>query len=330
MLAVNFVWIAHDPVCRPCATSTSLGANAYCNRLTVSRRFPTPLRRERSPMASRSLAMRVLCGLQLLESQAASWRFQEEAGDAVTFRRFGDDAIVFNMSTWESLDAQTSYFADPDRHPWEVAYNPAKAGGADAARRRHRRVPRRRKPEQPRPTSETSRDHLRPRSRGRGVHQLRHAGVPLPGTDHRRLPGDIEGLLVLPVQRNNAEDARGRHRALQQDQERSSLRSRQAAARLPGSEAPQGAHGRAQRHYLLDGSGMESHRAADGAPPIQRADDLEGKGSAGAKAFPQRSEEGNAGETKGSDSRFPSADRLSCPMGSACACRTPKAASASS
>lgn len=37
------------------------------------------------------------------------WRFQEEAGEAVTFRRFGNDAIIFNMSTWESLDALANF-----------------------------------------------------------------------------------------------------------------------------------------------------------------------------------------------------------------------------
>lgn len=37
------------------------------------------------------------------------WRFQEDGGDAVTVRKFGDDAIVFNMSTWESLDALADF-----------------------------------------------------------------------------------------------------------------------------------------------------------------------------------------------------------------------------
>ncbi len=46
----------------------------------------------------------------LAESSAGFvWRFQEEAGDAVMFRRFGNDAIVFNMSTWTSLDALADF-----------------------------------------------------------------------------------------------------------------------------------------------------------------------------------------------------------------------------
>jgi Domain of unknown function (DUF3291) len=37
------------------------------------------------------------------------WRLQEDRGDAVMVREFGDDAIVFNMSTWESLDALADF-----------------------------------------------------------------------------------------------------------------------------------------------------------------------------------------------------------------------------
>jgi hypothetical protein len=46
----------------------------------------------------------------LAESSAGFvWRFQEEAGGAVTLRKLGNDAIVFNMSTWESLDALADF-----------------------------------------------------------------------------------------------------------------------------------------------------------------------------------------------------------------------------
>src|SRR6202142_1661697 len=199
MLAVNFVWIAHDPVCRPCATSTSLGANAYCNRLTVSRRFPrlvvalraTPRtstsgemmqhrRCDPLPLLGRAGHARrpvercdqfpVSCSSRIVTLEAISHpatrcvvecsalgcrqrravAFHDLLGFLGLRRDGASDGILGssgNFITWESLDAQTSYFADPDRHPWEVAYNPAKAGEADAARRRHRRVPRRRKPE---------------------------------------------------------------------------------------------------------------------------------------------------------------------------------------
>jgi Domain of unknown function (DUF3291) len=37
------------------------------------------------------------------------WRFQEDGADAVSVRRFGGDSIVFNMSTWESLDALAEF-----------------------------------------------------------------------------------------------------------------------------------------------------------------------------------------------------------------------------
>jgi hypothetical protein len=37
------------------------------------------------------------------------WRFQEDGGDTVSLRRFGDDQIVFNMSTWKSLDALADF-----------------------------------------------------------------------------------------------------------------------------------------------------------------------------------------------------------------------------
>jgi hypothetical protein len=37
------------------------------------------------------------------------WRFQEDGDGALFVRSFGDDAIVFNMSTWESLDALADF-----------------------------------------------------------------------------------------------------------------------------------------------------------------------------------------------------------------------------
>ena len=36
------------------------------------------------------------------------WRFRDDGGNGVS-RKFGDDAIVFNMSTWESLDALAAF-----------------------------------------------------------------------------------------------------------------------------------------------------------------------------------------------------------------------------
>lgn len=33
------------------------------------------------------------------------WRLQTEDGDATAIRGFGDDALIVNLSTWESLDA---------------------------------------------------------------------------------------------------------------------------------------------------------------------------------------------------------------------------------
>ena len=78
----------------------------------------------------------------------------------------------------------------------------------------------------------------------------RIARVPLPRERHRRLLGDLERVLVLPLQRNDAEDARARYRGLQQDQERSSLRFRQAIAGVARSEASQGADG-GEQHVEL-------------------------------------------------------------------------------
>ena len=37
------------------------------------------------------------------------WRFQEPGGDALSVLRFGNDEIVFNMSTWESVDALANF-----------------------------------------------------------------------------------------------------------------------------------------------------------------------------------------------------------------------------
>jgi hypothetical protein len=37
------------------------------------------------------------------------WRLQGDAGDAMSVRGFGDDRIIVNMSTWESLDALADF-----------------------------------------------------------------------------------------------------------------------------------------------------------------------------------------------------------------------------
>lgn len=37
------------------------------------------------------------------------WRLQVDAGDATSVRGFGDDRILVNMSTWESLDALSDF-----------------------------------------------------------------------------------------------------------------------------------------------------------------------------------------------------------------------------
>jgi hypothetical protein len=37
------------------------------------------------------------------------WRLQGEGGDAASLRGFGDDRIVVNMSTWESLEALADF-----------------------------------------------------------------------------------------------------------------------------------------------------------------------------------------------------------------------------
>jgi hypothetical protein len=37
------------------------------------------------------------------------WRLQGDGGDATAVRGFGDDRILVNMSTWESLDALASF-----------------------------------------------------------------------------------------------------------------------------------------------------------------------------------------------------------------------------
>jgi hypothetical protein len=37
------------------------------------------------------------------------WRLQSEGGDATSLRGFGDDRILVNMSTWESLDAVADF-----------------------------------------------------------------------------------------------------------------------------------------------------------------------------------------------------------------------------
>jgi Domain of unknown function (DUF3291) len=37
------------------------------------------------------------------------WRLQDDAGDATSFRGFGDESILVNMSTWASLDALADF-----------------------------------------------------------------------------------------------------------------------------------------------------------------------------------------------------------------------------
>jgi hypothetical protein len=37
------------------------------------------------------------------------WRLQTEDGDATAVRAFGDDALIVNMSVWESLDALAGF-----------------------------------------------------------------------------------------------------------------------------------------------------------------------------------------------------------------------------
>ena len=37
------------------------------------------------------------------------WRLQDDAGDATSFRGFGDDSLLVNMSTWASLDALADF-----------------------------------------------------------------------------------------------------------------------------------------------------------------------------------------------------------------------------
>lgn len=37
------------------------------------------------------------------------WRLQSEGGDATAVRGFGDDRILVNMSTWESVEALADY-----------------------------------------------------------------------------------------------------------------------------------------------------------------------------------------------------------------------------
>ncbi|CAN5168658.1 hypothetical protein BH18ACT5_BH18ACT5_01750 [soil metagenome] len=37
------------------------------------------------------------------------WRFQTEAGNAISERPFPDDTILVNFSTWESIDALSNY-----------------------------------------------------------------------------------------------------------------------------------------------------------------------------------------------------------------------------
>jgi heme-degrading monooxygenase HmoA len=41
------------------------------------------------------------------------WRLQTEAGDATGVKGFGDDALIVNLSVWESLDALRAFvYAD--------------------------------------------------------------------------------------------------------------------------------------------------------------------------------------------------------------------------
>jgi hypothetical protein len=42
-------------------------------------------------------------------SRGFVWRLQGDAGDATALRGFGDDRIIVNMSTWESIDALTNF-----------------------------------------------------------------------------------------------------------------------------------------------------------------------------------------------------------------------------
>jgi hypothetical protein len=68
------------------------------------------------------------------EAPGFVWRLQGDGGDATAVRGFGDERIIVNMSTWESLDALAAFvFHSPhaavmrERRRWFVAMKEAYA-----------------------------------------------------------------------------------------------------------------------------------------------------------------------------------------------------------
>jgi hypothetical protein len=71
------------------------------------------LARPLEPMNSALLAgfVELLVPVNALADAAPGfrWRLQTEDGDATALRGFGDDELIVNMSTWQSLDALTGF-----------------------------------------------------------------------------------------------------------------------------------------------------------------------------------------------------------------------------
>ncbi len=67
----------------------------------------------RAPLDSPLLAdfVAALAPINALADQSPGfvWRMQSGAGDATSIHGFGDDRLVINMSTWESLEALSNY-----------------------------------------------------------------------------------------------------------------------------------------------------------------------------------------------------------------------------
>lgn len=91
----------------------------------------------------------------------------------------------------------------------------APAGDGEPAREapggHHRRVSGHCRGDRPGPTAAAAENDPRHRSRHRRVHQLPASRVPPPGDDRRWVLGDLEGLFLLPVQPDDAQDAGGRY-----------------------------------------------------------------------------------------------------------------------
>jgi hypothetical protein len=93
----------------------------------------------------------------------------------------------------------------------------------------------------------------------------------LPAFRFEGIFGNVHGLLILPVQRNDPEDARGGRRGLPSDQGRTALRPGQATAHVSPAEAPQGENRReVQMSKIIDWMAVGPGEGAERLDALRR------------------------------------------------------------